>query len=533
MKNSKISVFKGFLGENGYRFNDDVLFTELNSHPDFPSFKAYTDTLNHFNIPSLAVTIPKDQFSNITDPVLVSVHINGKSDIGLVEVVDNDVVKLDINENATKQIRLPLHEFMNIWDGSLIAIEANTQKQGVKPSKLTVLFAVLTLLVLAQSISNGFNSSAFIYSGLAILGLLLSYLVIQISIDPKTKNSKFCTLGKSTDCNSVINSLSSKFIGALTLSDLSIIYFSATALALLLQIDFLVLAWVSLFTLPVIPNSIYQQGIVLRKWCPLCLGIGLMLGLQFAFSFSYLSLIVENDLTLSLALLAFSFAVIALGWLQLKPIFNEKNEMVSIKQELRRFKRNYHLFVPYFQTLPQIDTAIATNDIHLGGNANAAVKILAITNPLCKHCFTVHQMLERVLEKYPNQVAVDLRFLVPTQNSGDSVVQVAVGMLKSFKEEEPLSFKQVINDWYKNRDVKSWLKEVGVDKVEDQYLEILNDHRNWCTANGIGGTPITIVNNRMFPHSYDSTDLENMIEGLIEHAETNEIKVEKEKLQPI
>jgi uncharacterized membrane protein len=527
-----MSVFKGLLVRNRYHFDDDVLFNELKSHPDFPSFKAYTDTLNHFNIPNLAVIIPKDQFSKITDPVLVSVHINGKSDIGLVEVVDKGVVKLDISENATKQIRLPLHEFMNIWDGSLIAIEANTQKQSFKPSKLTILFAVLTFLVLAQSISNGFNSSTFIYSSIAIVGILLSYLVIQISINPKTQNSKFCAMGKSTDCNSVINSVSSKFMGSLSLSDLSIIYFSAICFALLLQIDFSVLAWVSLLVLPVIPYSIYQQGIVLKKWCPLCLGIGLTLGLQFVFSFSHLSLIVENDLVLSLSLLALSFAVIALGWLQFQPIFNEKNEMVSIKQELRRFKRNYHLFMPYFQMLPQIDTAIATNDIQLGGNANAPVKILAITNPRCKHCFDVHQMLERILEKYPNQVAVDLRFLVPTQNPGDSTVLVAAGMLKAFKEHSP-RFKQVMSDWYKNRDVKLWLKEVGVEKVEDQYLEILNEQRNWCTANGIGGTPITIVNNRMFPHSYDSTDLENMIEGLIEYAETNEIKVEKEKLQPI
>ncbi|MGW8121133.1 vitamin K epoxide reductase family protein [Roseivirga echinicomitans] len=505
---------------------------EFNSHPDFPSFKSITDSLDHFNIESLAASIPKEQFKNIDQPVLVNIISGGKSHLAVAINEGNDLVKLIQGSTPDKELKLSLKNFSNIWDGSLIAIEANSHKKSVKPSKLTILFTVLALLVLAQSISNGFNSSTFIYSCLAVAGVLLSYLVIQISIDPKTQNSKFCTLGKSTDCNTVINSASSKFIGSLSLSDLSIIYFLAISLALLLTVNFSMLAWVSVLTLPAIAYSIYRQGLVLKKWCPLCLGIGLTLGLQFTFSFSYLSLTIENDLVLSLAMLALSFTSVTLAWFQLKPVLKEKKEMVSIKQELRSFKRNYHLFTPYFQTLPKIDTTISANDIRLGGNPNAPVKILGITNPLCKHCFDVHKMLERILEKHPNRVSIDLRFLVPTQNSDDSTVLVAAGMLKAFKEEGPLRFKQIMTDWYKNRDIKQWLAEVGVEKAEDQYLEILNDHRNWCAANGIGGTPITLVNNRMFPHFYESTDLENMIEGLIEHAETNEIRVEKEELQP-
>ena len=140
-------------------------------------------------------------------------------------------------------------------------------------------------------------------------------------------------------------------------------------------------------------------------------------------------------------------------------------------------------------------------------------------------------MFERILEKYPNQVSIDLRFFVLTEDKNDPRVLVAAGMLKAFKEEEPLCFQQRINDWYENRDVKQWLAEGGVEKAEDQYLKILTEHRSWCAANGIGGTPITLVNNRMFPHFYELTDLGNMIEGLIEHAETNEIRVEEEILQ--
>ncbi len=521
-----------FLKKFNYRIDKEIIDTELNSHPDFPSFKAYTDTLKHFDIPNLAVTIPKDQFKKIVDPVLVIIQVNGKSDIAVAELVDDNEVKLNTNGDEKNQVQIPFKEFIAIWDGSLIAIETNSQKQKLRLSKLNVVFVLLASLTLIQSVSGGFNSSSFIYSALTVVGLLLSYLVAEVSINPQVKNSKFCTFGKSTDCSSVINSASSKFIGYVSLSDLSIIFFSSIYLALLVKVDLSVLAWISLLTLPVIAYSVYQQGIVLKKWCLLCLGIGLTLGLQFVFSYTYLSLPIGNDLTLSFGLLVLSFTLISLAWFQLKPVLNDRKEMVNVKQELRRFKRNYHLFIPYFQTLPVIDTNISSNDIHLGGNPNASVKILAITNPLCKHCFDVHHMLKRILEKHPNQVAIDLRFLVPIQNSNDSTILIATGLLKAFKEEEALRFRQIIGDWYNNPDIKSWLKKAGMEKVEDQYLGILNDHRHWCTANGIGRTPVILVNNRMFPHSYESTDLENMIEGLIEYYEANEISAEKEKLQP-
>tara|TARA_A100000171_G_C2139231_1_gene153255 strand:- start:6421 stop:8022 length:1602 start_codon:yes stop_codon:yes gene_type:complete len=532
MNNQSDSVFGIFLKKIGYNIDSEHLSIEFNSHPYFPSFKSITDSLSYFDIESLAASIPKEQFKNIDQPVLVNVISGGKSHLAVAINEGNDLVKLIQGSSSDKEFRLSLNNFLKIWDGSLIAIEANTQKQRVKLSKLNVLFAVLTSLILVQSVNHGLNSSTFIYSGLAMVGLLLSYLVVQVALNPKAKNSKFCTLGKSTDCNSVINSAPSKHTGGLLLSDLSIIYFSTICLALLLKVNFSVLAWVSLSTLPVIVYSIYQQGIVIKKWCPLCLGIGLVLGLQFLFVFLYLSFPSWNDLTLSLGLFGLSFALTVLVWLQFKPLLNERGDMIGIKQELRSFKRNYHLFTPYFQTLPQIDTTISSYDIHLGGNPNAPVKILGITNPLCKHCFDVHQMFERILKKYPNQVSIDLRFFVLTEDTNDPRALVAAGMLKAFREEEPLRFQQRINDWYENRDIKQWLAEVGVEKAEDQYLEILNDHRNWCAANGIGGTPITLVNNRMFPHFYESTDLENMIEGLIEHAETNEIRVEKEELQP-
>jgi hypothetical protein len=82
---------------NGYQIGGDTLSIELNSHPDFPSLKAYTDTLNNLEIENLTVTIPKDQFKKLTNPVLVSLNSNGKADIALAQLTD--ICKIRLNEN--------------------------------------------------------------------------------------------------------------------------------------------------------------------------------------------------------------------------------------------------------------------------------------------------------------------------------------------------------------------------------------------------------------------------------------------------
>jgi len=218
-------MIKEFLDRNGYQLDIDDVNIELNSHPDFPSFKAYTDTLNNLEIENLAVTIPKEQFKKLTDPVLVSLNSNGKSEIALAQITDNDEIKLNLGDKEAKQIILPYQKFLSVWDGSLIAIERNTKKDKFRPNVALLLLGVLLLTSVVGSIRDSFEIVNLLFALLSVIGLVISYYIIQTTINPNSITSKFCSIVKTTDCNGVINSSASKVFGKLQLSDLALIYF--------------------------------------------------------------------------------------------------------------------------------------------------------------------------------------------------------------------------------------------------------------------------------------------------------------------
>jgi len=213
--------------------------------------------------------------------------------------------------------------------------------------------------------------------------------------------------------------------------------------------------------------------------------------------------------------------LVSLGWYSLRPILESNAAITPIQQELKKFKRNYHLFFPYYKSLPEVNINISTPEIRLGGINNASIKILAITNPLCKTCFEVHKMYERLLEKYPDDLQISLRFYVPFLNGNDPRLLVAAGMIKSFKEKSETDFQDLMKEWFDQRDIKKWLKKVNLVEAEDEQLEIVKGHKEWCDENNINLTPTILVNNKKFPLFYSPTDLEHMIEGLIELEKEN------------
>lgn len=523
-----LSILSQFLAKQAYSVRLEDLYIEFHSHPDFPSFQSITDTLNHFNINSLAASIPKNQFAKLDQAVLVNLLVQGKNQLAIAEKEGDDRVCIVQGAEKSKQVVLKMDEFINLWDGNLIAIDKNKEKKRFKIDKVVLLITFLTVLTLYQQLVGGENVRYLIFQGLAGLGMLVAYLIVKTELSFDYKNSRFCNFTKSTDCEAVINSRSSKVFGAISLSDLCIIYFFASSFSLVLGVDVSFLFWICLLSLPIVIYSIYQQCFILKKWCPLCLGVGIVLCAQFAVLLPYFQTVFETGFLYSLVTFSLVISAAFIAWQLLKPVLMGKKESVEQIMELKSFKRNYRLFVPFYNSLPQLNTHIQEPDLHYSGNGKAPIQILAITNPLCKHCKEVHHMLERLRLKYPEELCIHLRFYTPQTNLNDQRVLLACGMLKAYQSEDKGTFNQLINTWYEKGDVKSFLKAVNLKKAEETYMKIIEEHTKWCNVNQIDRTPVVLINNRVFPSFYHTTDLEHMVGALVEEFKSSKI----EMLQP-
>jgi len=95
---------------------------------------------------------------------------------------------------------------------------------------------------------------------------------------------KLCHLNKATNCNTVLNDKASKVFGWFGWADVGFVYFTGGFLFLLLNLNeqsLSLLAILSALSVPYPLFSIYYQGFVLKKWCPMCLGIQLILIIEF------------------------------------------------------------------------------------------------------------------------------------------------------------------------------------------------------------------------------------------------------------
>ncbi|MEM6814920.1 MAG: vitamin K epoxide reductase family protein [Bacteroidota bacterium] len=510
-----------FLISNGYKIDYNELIVELLSHPDLYSFQSFTDTLNRFGISNMAVSMPKSEFKNVGGSVLVSLNIDGRTNMAVAHPLENNQVQLRLENRHTTDSTLPFDEFVNLWDGFIIAIEPNPTKSKLKVKPALLLLFVLNVGVAINIVSYGFDILIVLFTFLSITGLTLSYYIYRATYEPDAVPLKFCTLSHSTDCSSVLKSTGPKLFGRFNMSDLTLIYFSVLYLAMMLNIHTQNLLWVCLLSLFAVVYSLYQQVFIVKRWCSLCLAVCLVLLLQFFIVVNSAPLIPNIQ---SIVSLTFAFTLVSIIWWALKPVIESHVDNTTLKKKLRSFQRNYHLFTPYFHTLPFYNTNIECLDILIGGNNDASIKILGVTNPLCAICFEVFEMYQRLIAKYPDDVQVSLRFYLPNHNPNDPRVLVAASMIKAFEDKSPDIFNSLISNWHKSKDLNIWMDDDS-PKIESKYLKILKSHRDWCEQNKVDVTPTIIVNNKRFPMIYSPLDLENMMERLIEIEKTKVDKI--------
>jgi len=153
-------------------------------------------------------------------------------------------------------------------------------------------------------------------------------------------------------------------------------------------------------------------------------------------------------------------------------------------------------------------------DIRLGVD-NPIISVTAITNPLCNSCLEAYQIYTELLHKYPDQIQLNFRFLVPTNNRNDNKTKISERLLQLYTEESKDLFKDAFNDWHAHVDSNKWLGKWK--NCEDVlYSKALSNQTNWCLSNGINSTPRILINAKLFPESYHINDIKNFIDPIIE-----------------
>jgi uncharacterized membrane protein len=527
LENSLIYILKNLLKSNQIEVDEKELEFQLLSHPSYPSVNSLTGVLDHFRIENAALEVPNDMDSYNDLPENFIAYIISNRIGELVLVVKRDGFA-EIILGKKRIDRITGGEFLKVWTGIIVAVEKD-EAQVISKKKSTILSSkVFSIFIFVFLLGFFFLAKPDLFQTihylLSFVGLAFAIIIVKHEIGVHSVIAdKFCSTNiKRIDCDEVLESKGANFFGFVKLSDVGIIYFMALCLSWLLisfnVISFDLIIVISVLAIPFTFYSILYQYFVVKKWCLLCLSIVFTLWLQAGslllsdFEISNLSISLN-----SLALVSFSFLLVISIWQFVLPKLKKEQELNKLKIEHYKFKRNYSIFDALISRSPDVDIEIDSSfELLLGDKSkNAHLKITVITNPLCGHCTSVHNVIEQLLDSKEQNIQICIRFLVNTKDQESIDTQIAQRLLEIYHDEKDDIVSLAIHEVYSDMSPEEWLVKWHTCD-NDKYFMVLEKEGDWCLKNNINFTPEILINGRSFPKEYERSDLLYFIDEIIE-----------------
>ena len=254
--------------------------SQIQSHPAFPSLMSIISALNVNYIYNYAIEIENSEIHELPDDFLTYVELkDNQSELVFVEKINTGYLingKHKLNENV----------FLSKWNNIVILIDETLSKpQKISNNKHVLCVIVGLFLILLIFAAYQINHFSFIYLLLSLCGFFLSVLSLRkiFGIENHIVN-KVCS-GNYTDCSLINDTKNKNFVS--NFGDFSLVYFFSNIISLLLlqashnDGAFIMIQKILLIVIfPVIGYSLFYQIFRIKKICPLCIGIILVLLLQ-------------------------------------------------------------------------------------------------------------------------------------------------------------------------------------------------------------------------------------------------------------
>jgi uncharacterized membrane protein len=504
----------------------------LLSNPNYPSLLSISESLKLWKIDSEAYTVPTDKLKSLPTPFIAHLKENSGLFVTVKEIGLDYVTYI---RDDGQDIKMALNEFLNKWTHNVLLTESlpgggqadyakerkHEQVAAMRLPLLLLLLFITATIKVTDSLNYLKGTQVILYISFwicATIGTIVTSLLMLYEYD--TNNSfikKICSINKKTNCNAVLTSKASRFLG-FSWSEIGFFYFGGALFYLLISNSYAdnlsPLIILNVLALPYIIFSIYYQGFVVKQWCVLCLIVQTLLMAEFltAFSLNYINRTIYyglNDVEYNHILLAFFLPVLV--WLMVKPLIYASKEGLELKYNFRRFKNNPDIF----NSLQQSQISLKNNPEGLGimlGNPNAENTLIKVCNPYCGPCAKSFPHLEELLTLNGDKWKVRILFTATPDKDDRRALPVAHFLNIMDKENDNITLK-ALGDWYneKNKDYNAYaLKHPTPFDFETQ-KEKLAAMDDWCQKENIRFTPTYYVNGKILAENYSIEDLKNIL----------------------
>lgn len=500
----------------------------LEKHPAYPSLLAIHDAVTHFNISAAAIDADRNRIQEFPLPFMAYLTTKGGQFVTVVNVSQASVTY----KANSRLITSTLAEFTTQWNGKTLLVQANAKsgqenyaverrKEVWQHAKIPLFLAALFIALFGQYVNYGMASgwqaaTHYLFTGLLyFMGVLVSSLLLWYEVDTtNTTLQQICTAGAKTNCNAILHSKQSKFLGWLTWSEIGFYYFLGGFFTLLL-VGLPAMPLLALFNFLAIPYiffSVYYQWQVVKQWCVLCLAVQAILLVQGIINIFFTELVVRQNIgTLAIPVLV-SYLLPIVIWNITKPYLLELKKLTPKVKELGRLKANTNIFESLLVKQKQIAKTTKGLGVVLA-KPHAKYTIIKVCNPYCGPCAKAHPLLESILHSNKN-VQVQVIFTATTQEA-DKRSKPVKHFLALQQQYGVALAEEAMAYWY-NMPQKNYEQFAAKYPVSELVLAnqapAITAMKNWCDDIDIQFTPTFFINGYQLPEIYTMEEVKYLLE---------------------
>jgi protein-disulfide isomerase len=269
-----------------------------------------------------------------------------------------------------------------------------------------------------------------------------------------------------------------------------------------------ILAIISLLSLPYPIFSIYYQSVKLKKWCPFCLIVQVVLIAEF-----FLLLTAFKSIEFSgidLLKLIVSFSIPAAIWFTFKAYYNKSGEQSKEHYSFLQFKRNPDIFLHLLQNSGFTEFNENEKSLLLG-NPDAKLTVTAFLSLYCNPCAGAFNKLKKLLDDCP-EVKVNAVFSVYDDEESKKLINTLYSTYYKKDTEQTIDF---LYKWYSMpKQNRKSMYENGFQKDYDVAKQVGEKNKALFEHYKVAGTPTIYVNGYKFPTQYEYGDIEFYIDEI-------------------
>ena len=521
-----IQVFKHLLNLLGVSVSNRDLSDYWQSHPDYLSMAFFADACKRYKMDYAALELTPADFGKNGVPFITHL-VNEGGHFVVVEDI-NEAPMITYYPPSKGRMTVPLKEFLAKWSGSVFYAlpRKDSGEVGYWGKRCKEIISQLSLplcVVLLLGLTIGscllthpvFSSGFLALSAIKILGLFFCInLAYHEFVGESRISQAVCQKGKYTGCDDVLQSPASQ-IGGIPMSDIGLVYFLGSILALLLSVFVplqpvtLSLLWImAVCSIPYGLFSVCYQLFKIRKICPFCMSVIFTLFLEWIWAFIHVP-IIENVCSCQVFFPIGCFLLTIFAWIAVRPTLLRAKDGFEYKYKYLRLKKNPHIFNASLEKMPSVDMEIKTTEL-IVGNPESDTTITSIVNTHCAPCARMERRIYSILKDFGKDIRIVFRFMLAGNNREETLYFIRLYYAKG-----GWVFAEALHDWYQNRDYRQLILKYQEVKEYSLENDLIQQWNAWYTKNQLSSTPIVFLNDKKIEQEYDIDDIRWLVQNCL------------------